>query len=99
MMNLNSDAFINRCETIYYSALTSCLSRIERIRRLLLGEEETPQDSITLTESSADYFTPVVQETLKVTGWTKLNQAFTSIIIWVILGFATGFLFGLINPK
>lgn len=98
-MNINSNAIINRVEIIYYSILTTCLSGVERIRDLNKRQIEGSQKPISCEEQATFTNTTDYPQKIKIYRWLDFNQAIVPFMIWLILGFATGFLIGLINPK
>jgi hypothetical protein len=98
-MNLNSNALINRIEIIYYSILTTCLSGVDRIRGLNNRHLDTPQNPIRYEEQATFINTTDYPQKINISKWSDFYQALAPFMIWLILGFATGFLIGLINPK
>jgi hypothetical protein len=97
-MNLNSNVF-NRIEISGYSALTSLLGRIERLRELISRLSDKAQDPTEFTGEACLVNSSEQQSSNNMTRWAYFSQVFISITIWMILGFAAGFLIGLINPK
>jgi hypothetical protein len=98
-MNINSNAVINRIEIIYYSILTACLNGVERIRDLNNRHREGSQKPIRYEEQATYINTTDYSQKIKISRWPDFYQAIVPFMIWLILGFATGFFIGLINPK
>jgi hypothetical protein len=98
-MDTTSNALKNRLEIIYYAFLTSCLSGVDRIRELNNPQLKESQDSRTDEEQTPFVNHPEFPENTKLSYWTYLSQSLIPLLMWIILGFAAGFLIGLINPK
>jgi hypothetical protein len=97
-MNTNSKAFFNRIEIIFYSTLISCMSGINHIRaRAEQAVNLPPQPTI---DEDKDY-SPLNSKSparLLIDSWTYLRQALIPLLVWVIFGFAAGFMLGMIRP-
>jgi len=98
-MDMSLNSFLNRVEIIFYSTLTSLLSVANRFH----PQEELQADLSFLPSTARDGsgFTEV-QDTPDdpfIRIWKRLSQAILPIIIWMILGFAAGFLIGMIRPR
>jgi hypothetical protein len=98
-MDTTSNGLKNRIEIIYYAFLASCLSGVDRIRELNNSQLKESQDSITGEEQTPYLNHPEFLENTKLSYWTNLIQSLIPLLMWIILGFAAGFLIGLINPK
>jgi hypothetical protein len=93
-MNLNSSALFDQIEII-----TSCLNGINIIRGLENQLAKSPQyASDNEIEGSPSIDSDITAKSLR-SIWTYINQALSPLIIWMILGFATGFLIGMIKPR
>lgn len=97
-MNINSNAFFNRVEIIFYSTLISCMSGVNHVRthldHLANLPNQPPPDEAIIT-SQAEYTTPrSLQKSLM-----SVSQALVAIVIWMILGFSTGYLLGMFNSR
>lgn len=98
-MNMDSNAIFNRIELSFYSILVSCISRVNRVRdhfvKLLrfyysplpYNAETAIQINSDLDERQANNFGKIIIQTI------------IPFIIWMVLGFAAGFLIGLIKPR
>jgi hypothetical protein len=98
-MNMNPNALLDQIEIKIYSIITSCLNGINIFQGHENHQVKYPQHT---SETDEESFYPVISDIRKKilkTNWTYLNQYLTSIFIWVILGFATGFLIGMIKPR
>jgi hypothetical protein len=74
------------------SAVNRILSREAHLRDLAYPPSaiEDGQSFVEIQEVPNDPF---------ITIWTKVSQAILPIVIWMILGFAAGFLIGMIRPR
>jgi hypothetical protein len=94
---MTSTSFFNKLEIILYSILTSILSGVNR----LIGQEQPIPKSIDHSDSQVDLDTGILQghvtERSVLNNRESLQQAFLSLLLWIILGLATGFLIGMIR--
>ncbi len=94
---MGSTTIFNKVEIMLYSTLTSILSGINRLK----AQEQSV--SRTLDESGAqviDNLAPVMVPTAENTAsskWETIQQELLSLLFWIVLGFAAGFLIGMIN--
>jgi len=95
-MNSNSSTLLNHFEFFYNTILTS---RLRRVIRFLGNENQQADDphepfvyeqyGTTSIELDASEYTPI-------SSWNVIYQAISTVLVWIILGFATGFLLGMI---
>jgi hypothetical protein len=94
---MTSTSFFNKLGIILYSILTSILSGVNR----LIGQEQPISQSIDHSDSQVDLDTGVLKEHVTersvLNNRESLKQAFLSLLLWIILGLATGFLIGMIR--
>jgi hypothetical protein len=98
-MNINSNAFLDRVEITFYSVLTSFLSHVNRIEPHISHLVNIPGHLAANEAESTSLFTVDIPEKTLVSIWTYISQALIPLIIWMILGFAAGFLIGMIKPR
>jgi hypothetical protein len=98
-MDTTSNALKNRIEIIYYAFLTACLSGVDRIRELNNTQLKESQNSTTYEDQTPFVNSTEHPENTNLSYWTNLSQSILPLIMWIILGFAAGFLIGLINPR
>ncbi len=93
---MNSSTFVNKLELQVYSTLISIMSGINRLKTppRPLASYQDQQNSI--SEASLALMQPH-KKTISVS-WDVIQQAALSLLLWVILGFAAGFLIGMIRP-
>ena len=93
---MNSVTLFNKIGVTLYSTLTSILSGINHlIDHDQLGAGTTEQSGNQRTAPAPeDIYIP---ERLLTTRWQTIQQAFLSLLLWVTLGLAAGFLLGMIK--
>ena len=98
-MNMHSNAITDRIEIFFYSILISIMSGVNRIRARFPHQiNNTNQPSINEAASTSNYVEELTESTM-VNGWTYINQTVIPLVIWIIMGFATGFLIGMFVPR
>jgi hypothetical protein len=95
---MNSNAILDRIEIIFYSTLTSCMSLVNRIRVQKEHLVNIPHHLATDEVDNTSLFFDDIPEKERISFWTYISQALVPLIVWMILGFAVGFLFGMIKP-
>jgi len=95
-MDQNSNAYLNRIEIIFYSLLISCMNIVRRVQ--LLSDPIGGHTEQSLVEEHISFTNKVVSNQSVSNWWTKLWQAIVTLIIWMVLGFAAGYLIGMVIP-
>ena len=95
---MNSNTFFNRVEILLYSSLISAMSGISHIRA-----QFQHFSSVSLHPSSDGETDPAQvmdhdQEKILFMSWNSIQQVLLPLLLWVILGFAAGYLIGMIKP-
>ncbi len=94
---MDSPAFVNKIGIALYSTITSILSGINHI-----VDRNTPA-SRTMIESATPEKIDLASiefsgaESTSSIRWESIQQALISLLLWVILGLAAGFLLGMIR--
>lgn len=96
-MNMNSNAFLDRVEIIFYSTLISCMSGVNRIRAHLLHRVPFPYHPAVDEDATSQKNNDPQPEKLLINRWIYISQALVPLCIWMILGFAAGFLIGMLR--
>jgi hypothetical protein len=96
---MNSNAFFNRIEILLYSSLISAMTGINRARARLqhlsaLPFPLTPEAGTDTNELHSDPKTSALSM-----GWNSIKAALLPLLLWIVLGFAAGFLIGMLNPR
>jgi hypothetical protein len=96
---MDSHAFRNRIEIVFYSTLISTLSGINHLRAQIQHVFKfTIQPSINSETDLAQLNDQTFERSLIYT-LKYLQQFLVPLLVWVILGFAAGFLIGMIKLR
>lgn len=98
-MNINSNALLDRIEVLFFSILTSCMSGVNRIQGHSTRMVKIHQYPLNYEKSDNYRVTRDIPEKTHILIWASISQAIVTIVIWMILGFAAGFLIGMIKPR
>jgi hypothetical protein len=96
---MNTGGILNRVEIVAYSTLTSILSGINHLRGI------TGQSAASLNppaqavpEQQAREFPQVQKFSLSLI-WYSIKEFVPPLFLWLVLGFAGGFLIGMVQPR
>lgn len=95
---MNSSSLLNRVKILLYSSLTSVLSGMNRFRTHI------QQEVTSSSQDAPDHESVSRPHILQMKGrsitriWTTVEQILLSLLLWAILGFAAGFLVGMLKP-
>lgn len=96
---MNSTTLLNKAEIQLYSTLISIMSEINRFKSQAEGILPAPQPEQAGAQlNPANIQDRSFQKAITL-GWTGLQQAILAFLLWTILGFAAGFLLGMIGPR
>lgn len=98
-MNTNSNTLVNRVEIVFYSTLISCMSGVHRIRARIENLANFPLQPSADEDATNLQLEDKLSERSLINSWTYVSQALIQLLIWMILGFAAGFLIGMIRPR
>lgn len=96
-MSMNSNAILDRVEIIFYSSITAFMSGINRVRIHLEHLVNVPFQPSSNESTNPTQINEEAPENSIISIWTYFSQALVPLIIWIILGFAAGFLIGMIK--
>jgi len=96
---MNSNTFSNRVEIFFYSTLISAMSGISHIRAQIQHFATIPVQHSSGGETDSTQANGFGQEKIHFMSWNSVQQALVPLLLWVILGFAAGYLIGMINPR
>lgn len=95
---MNTNAFFNRIEIMLYSTLIAAMSGINRVRTRLQHSPAFPAEPRSEVEiESTALVEPVKSNTLALS-WNSVKEFLVTLLLWTVLGFAAGFLIGMIRP-
>jgi hypothetical protein len=96
---MNSNAFFNRMEILLYSTLISVMSGINHLRAHFQHSSTIPIQPSSDEEAEPYQLNGELKVRSLTMNWSSIQEALLSILLWVVLGFAAGFLIGMINPR
>jgi hypothetical protein len=96
---MNSNTFLNRAEILLYSTLISAMSGINHIRTQIEHLSTIPVQHSHEDENDPTLVTDQYQGRSLSMKWKSVQQALLQLVLWVILGFAAGYLIGMIKPR
>lgn len=96
---MKANAFFNRIEILLYSTLISAMSGINKLRTRLQPSAALPAQPLTDIEAQPPQANVQPKVSVLTLGWNAMREALLPLLLWVILGFAAGFLIGMINPR
>jgi hypothetical protein len=96
---MNSNTFLNRAEILLYSTLISAMSGINHLRTQIehlttIPVQHSPDGDIDPTLVNDQY-----KERSLLMHWKTIQQSLLQLLLWIILGFAAGYLIGMIKPR
>lgn len=96
---MNANAFLTRFKILLYSALTSVMSGIDQLRAKFQDVTTIPAPhSMTGESEQVVQNDQLTRGSLSLT-WESIKVALLSLFLWIILGFAAGFLIGMLKPR
>lgn len=95
-MNSNSHTKFNQFGFLYHNFRISWLSRAIHGRGNIMDNSPAPNEPLVYEESSTLAQEPNYSEKTRISSWDYINQVISTVIVWIILGFAAGFLMGML---
>jgi hypothetical protein len=95
---MDTDALVNRFQILFYSALISILSGINRLRARILPLPGTNVQKSGEQNSETVLASEPLQPQSRALSWQAIQNTLASLLLWAVLGFAAGFLMGMIRP-
>jgi len=95
---MNSNTFLNRVEILLYSTLISAMSGLNHLRAQIQHFSTIPIQHSPDGEIDPSVLHDQYQERSILMSWKSVQQAFLQLLLWMILGFAAGYLMGMIKP-
>jgi hypothetical protein len=95
-MNSNSHPLINQFGFLYHNFLFSWLSRAAHWRGNTLDHSSAPYEPLVYEEGSTLAYESYYSDKTHISSWDYINQVISTVIVWIILGFAAGFLMGML---
>ncbi len=96
---MNANVFLTRFEIFMYSTLTSAMSGINHLRTKFQDVSTIPtQHSMNGEADQIALNDQPTRGSLSLT-WESIKVALLPLCLWIILGFAAGFLIGMLKPR
>jgi hypothetical protein len=96
---MDANAIFTRFEIFIYSTFTSALSGINHLRSKVQGGSSIAAQS----NSKSDFGQILLDDELKkgpfALTWQTVKAVLPPLFLWIILGFAAGFLIGMLRPR
>jgi hypothetical protein len=96
---MNSNAFFNRVEILLYSSLISAMSGINHLRTRIQHSSALPFQPSADNDAGPTQLNVGLKVRSLTMSWNSIKDALLPLLLWVVLGFAAGFLIGMINPR
>jgi ABC-type nitrate/sulfonate/bicarbonate transport system permease component len=95
---MNSNTLLNRAEILMYSSLISVMSGINHLKSKILQVPSLPRRQPLDGEAATSQSYRQVLSRSMTEVWKTIEQVLLSLLLWAILGFAAGFLMGMLQP-
>src|SRR4030043_2301892 len=95
---MNSNTFFNRVEILLYSIVISVMTGLNQLRAQFQHLTSIPIQHSPNGEAGPTELNDHSRGRSLFVSWETIQQALLSLLLWVILGFAAGFLIGMIKP-
>jgi hypothetical protein len=96
---MNANAIFTRVEIFLYSTLTSAMSGINHLR----SKVQDVSSIAAKPSTNSDFGQILLDDELKkgpiALTWETVKAFLTPLFLWIILGFAAGFLIGMLKPR
>ncbi|NJD58389.1 MAG: hypothetical protein C3F13_06685 [Anaerolineales bacterium] len=96
---MNTGGILNRVEIVMYSTLTSMLSGVNHLRGIpgqSAASLNPPAQAV--SEQQAHAFPQAQKFSLSII-WDSIKEIVPPLFFWLVLGFAAGFLIGMVQPR
>jgi hypothetical protein len=98
-MSLNLNALIDHVEILFITTFTTTLSGVNHFMGKVTHLQKSPQGQLINNEINSVSINTNNQDMQAKLNWAVINQALVSLITWMILGIAVGFLIGMLIPR
>jgi hypothetical protein len=95
---MDTNTFFNRFEIMFYSLLISIMSGLNRLRTHFLPTPAAQAQPLGEKISELVDINGPAQPQSHLISWKSIEAAFALLLLWAVLGFAAGFLIGMIKP-
>lgn len=95
---MNSNTFLNRIEILMYSSLISVMSGLSNLRAHFQQATDLVGQPTVIREVLPVIPRVQTKESSLSMSLISIREALLPLLLWIILGFAAGFLIGMIHP-
>jgi hypothetical protein len=95
---MNTGSILNQVEIMTYSTLTALMSGFQRLRGIPQSIQPLNQSTQVL-ENPVGFENEFVHEHNLTKVWTSIKESVPPLFLWLVLGFAAGFLIGMVQPR
>jgi hypothetical protein len=95
---MNANTFFNRFEIFFYSALISAMSWISHFRTGSQVGSVHQRQPAPHGETGSIQQMDLSQPKSFALSWQSIKAALLPLLLWTVLGFAAGFLIGMLSP-
>ncbi|GEM_PF-1361303 len=95
---MNANTLVNRFEILFYTLLISIMSGLNRLRTRVLPITTMPTEATGETMPGQLLIDKPAQPQAYSITWDSIQAIFAPLLLWAVLGFAAGFLIGMIKP-
>jgi hypothetical protein len=96
---MNANTFVNRFEIFIYSALISAMSGINHLRASILDVLAIQRQSSPHGETGSIQQIDLAKPRSFALSWESFKATLLTLFLWIVLGFAAGFLIGMLSPR
>ncbi len=96
---MNSTTVTNKLEILLYSTLINVMSGINRLKSQSEDISVAPGREISKIASDMMGIQAYSGKRTALVNWDSVQQSFLTLLLWIILGFAAGFLIGMVMPR
>ena len=94
---MHPTSFLNKLEILLYSSLINIMSGINQLKTQDQNISKSPvQPDPEVNIDLLQTYDQLPERSISIS-WVSIQQAFLSLLLWMVLGFAAGFLVGMIK--
>ncbi len=96
---MNANTIFNRFEIVFYSTLTSAMSGVTHLRTSIRDSSTAHRQQVLHAETAIIQQNDQPKLSSFALSWESFKAALLALFMWIVLGFAAGFLIGLLSPR
>ncbi len=95
---MNANTIFNQFEIFFYSTLTSAMSGVTHLRTSILDGSTADRQQVPNVEIARIQQVDQPNRSFAFS-WESIKVALLGLLLWMVLGFAAGFLIGMLSPR